>query len=150
MSSFNAPLVCEDSENEKYRKVFVEFSYERGRLGSGNILTVPKGFITDGASIPQIFWNLGLSPWGDYAKAAVLHDWLYAKQEFTRLETDNVFLEAMLALKVNGFKANLMYKMVRWFAWSAWNQHQKKGDPATIAAGTFPTFADAIFLPVAA
>lgn len=38
-------------------------------------IRVPKGFITDGASVPKMFWNL-LPPWGEYGQAAVLHDYL--------------------------------------------------------------------------
>lgn len=147
MSSFTTPLVCEDSEDESYRKVIISFTYQRGRLGSGVLLIVPKGFITDGASIPQIFWNI-LSPWGNYAKAAVLHDWLYAKQDMTKLECDNIFLEAMEALGVNWFKRNLMFTMVRWFAGPAWLEHQKRGDPEKIAAGGLPEFPDVKFLPI--
>ena len=146
MSSFNAPLICQDSENGKYRRVYLPFSYEIGSLGSGRLITVPKGFITDGASIPQMFWGLGLSPWGDYSKSAVLHDWMYASQIVTRLEADNIFLESMDALGISEIKANLMFKMVRWFAGSAWKKHKRLGHPLMIATGGFPTYSDAKFL----
>lgn len=147
MSSFNAPLIAEDSDDSKYRKIYVEYAYERGKLGSGDKIVVPKGFITDGASIPSAFWGwpFDLSPWGAYAKAAVLHDWLYAQQNFTRLECDNVFLEAMEALNINSFKRNMMFKMVRWFAQGAWDEHQRLGHPKIIAEGGLPSYADAKF-----
>lgn len=43
-------------------------------------IKIPKGFITDGATIPKIFWNI-LSPYGNYFYAVLLHDYLclYAK-----------------------------------------------------------------------
>lgn len=147
MSSFNAPLICQDSEDEIFRKVYVGFAYERGRLGSGNVIAVPAGFVTDGASIPSLFWGwpFRMSPWGPYAKAAVLHDWLYAGQTFTRLECDNVFLEAMMALAFNATKAKIMFDMVRWFGDGAWKEHQRRGDPERIARGQLPLVPEANF-----
>lgn len=38
-------------------------------------IVVPKGFVTDFASIPQPLWSLGLSPHGQYSRAAVIHDY---------------------------------------------------------------------------
>ena len=145
MSSFTAPLIAEDSDNGKYRRVYVPFSYEIGELGSGYVITVPKGFVTDGASIPGVLWGMGFSPWGEYGKSAVLHDWLYAQQKYTRLEADNLFLESMEALKVNEFKSFIMHRAVRYFAGGAWKEHKVKGHPGIIAAGGFPVYSDAVF-----
>lgn len=145
MSSFTAPIIAEDSANGKYRKIHVEFAYERGKLGSGDKIIVPKGFVTDGASVPFFLWGFGFSPWGEYSKAAVLHDWLYAQQDFTKLEADNVFLEAMEALGVSEFKRNIMFKSVRWFGNGAWKGHQKRCHPALIAEGKMPNYPDAVF-----
>jgi len=39
-------------------------------------ITVPAGFDTDYASIPRIFWPI-YPPDGEYAPAAILHDFLY-------------------------------------------------------------------------
>ncbi len=44
---------------------------------------VPKGFVTDLASIPQVFWNV-LRPDDKYAYAAIVHDYLYWTQSITR------------------------------------------------------------------
>ena len=38
-------------------------------------VTVPAGFITDGASVPRLLWWL-FPPVGRYFLAAVVHDWL--------------------------------------------------------------------------
>ncbi len=40
------------------------------------VITVPKGFLTDLASIPSLFHGL-LPPDGEYAPAAIVHDFLY-------------------------------------------------------------------------
>lgn len=49
--------------------------YEVGSLGSGRLVEVPAGFVTDGASVPRAFWAL-LPVWGRYSRAAVVHDYL--------------------------------------------------------------------------
>jgi hypothetical protein len=42
-------------------------------IGQSSVsITVPHGFVTDFASIPQPFWSL-LSPHGLYSKAAIVH-----------------------------------------------------------------------------
>jgi Protein of unknown function (DUF1353) len=46
------------------------------RIGnSTEIITVPKGFVTDLTSIPRFFWS-AFSKTGPYMSAAILHDFL--------------------------------------------------------------------------
>lgn len=78
------------------------------------IITVPKDFETNLASIPRIFWNI-LPPAGKYAKAAILHDWLYTDGKKTRRECDEILLDGMRSLDVEKWKCELMYYSVRWF-----------------------------------
>jgi hypothetical protein len=51
--------------------------YDVGAEGSGETITVPAGATTDLASIPGFAAAL-LPPDGPWAKAAVIHDFLYA------------------------------------------------------------------------
>jgi hypothetical protein len=82
--------------------------YEVGELGSGQIITVPPGYITDGASIPRYLWVF-LPSWGKYSRAAVVHDFLCTlldrgvphPQAPTRRDADVVFYEAMGVCKVS-------------------------------------------------
>jgi hypothetical protein len=62
-------------------------------------ITVPQGFITDLASIPQYFW-WALPPSGRYGHAAILHDWLYWEQACPRVIADRAFETAMAELNV--------------------------------------------------
>src|SRR5262245_17632462 len=40
-------------------------------------IIVPRKMLTDGGSIPQLFWSVpGYSPWG-YAPSYIIHDWLF-------------------------------------------------------------------------
>ena len=73
-------------------------------------IAVPAGFVTDGASVPQIFWNI-FSPFGEYFPAALIHDFLYSKSsnpqhgELTRKQADKIFLGAMrdIGVDLRGF-----------------------------------------------
>lgn len=74
---------------------------------------VPKGFITDFASIPRILWDI-LPPAGSYGKAAVIHDFLYrTKSLATRGEADAVLLEAMKVSGVDWLTRQVIYWGVR-------------------------------------
>lgn len=80
-------------------------------------LVVPKGFITDFASIPQFLWSI-LPPTGSYTKAAVLHDYLYKNGYsigFNRKSCDDMFLSAMQDLNVGFFTRKTLYYGVRMF-----------------------------------
>lgn len=124
MSSFNTPLDLQANDDGKTFTLLSEFIYELGN-DPQRIIVVPKGFITDFASVPQLFWNI-LPPWGTYGKAAVLHDWNYKKQEFTRKFCDDILMESMTTLGVPKWKRVAIYLGVRLGGWAAWNQHKKE------------------------
>jgi hypothetical protein len=76
-------------------------------------IVVPAGFLTDFASIPG--WARAIvSPFGRHAKAAVLHDWLYAIGEPGRKDVaDHVFDHAMRELAVEGWAREIMFGAVQ-------------------------------------
>jgi len=87
---------------------------------------VPKGFITDGASIPKYLRNF--FPHGGRKFApAVVHDVLYRTidHKFSREEADDLFLDAMLYNGVNKITAMIIYKAVRYFGWITWNKNRR-------------------------
>ena len=55
----------------------------------GQTFTVPKGFVSDGASIPKMFWGL-IAPCidGRTIRAAIIHDWLYSTGILSRKQAD--------------------------------------------------------------
>lgn len=66
------------------------------RIGDTDLsITVPRGFVTDMASVPQPMWSLGLTPTGRYGRAAIVHDYLYWAQGCTRSQSDRLMLKAM-------------------------------------------------------
>jgi hypothetical protein len=88
---------------------------------------IPEGFKSDGASIPKIFWSIIGSPWtGKYARAALIHDFCYWKQIFTRKISDVIFLDAMEVLRVSLWRRRIMYYSVRFCAWIIWNKHSRE------------------------
>ena len=91
-------------------------------------LTIPAGFITDGASIPRLLWPL-FSPTGKHMRAAVVHDYLYHLCKScgragvrSRKMADKLFLLAMLDSGVSPIRAKLMYWAVRVFGGSRFNR----------------------------
>jgi hypothetical protein len=82
------------------------------------LVYVPKNFVTDGASIPRVFWSI-LSPFGAYFPAALVHDFLYSSKndEFTRDEADGIFLEAMKDCGVPWHRRTIIYSAVRCAGW---------------------------------
>ena len=52
-------------------------------------ITIPKGFITDGATIPKLFWNI-LSPFGRFFKSCALHDYICLMAKLKNNEAPNL------------------------------------------------------------
>lgn len=95
-----------------------ELSYKKGiwvldKRYSREGIVVPKGFKTDLASIPRIFWSI-YPPFGLYMNAAIVHDFLY-KKHFPRKEADKLFLKIMKEDGVGWFTRTLFFLTVRTF-----------------------------------
>lgn len=90
-------------------------------------VTIPKGFLTDGASVPRMFWTFFPS-WGKYGQAACVHDFLCEYliisdngkiRNITRKECDQFFLKLMTEMQISKSKRLPMYwgvSMFRMFA----------------------------------
>jgi hypothetical protein len=117
MSKFSDKLVIEPLGDGINWEVYNPFNYQSDILDAN--ISIAKGFITDGASIPRLFWNI-LTPTGPYFQAAVVHDYLYRNQQFTRRQSDDVLLEGMWVLHCRFREYCVIYVMVRLFGWYAW------------------------------
>ncbi len=125
MSSFMDPLIVQANDNGTWT-LAEKFDYFIGTLNSGQKISIYKGFITDFASVPRIFWAI-FPPYGPhYGKAAVLHDALYEAEIFNRKKCDCIFLEAMKILGANIIMRNVIYSSVRCFGRCEWNKHTKE------------------------
>ncbi|EGS6735892.1 DUF1353 domain-containing protein, partial [Salmonella enterica] len=108
---------------EHYRwRVYEPFEFYLSDDNS-DIISVPAGFVTDLATIPRIFWTL-LPPDGKYAKAAIIHDWMYDNALRTKKEADLIFLDGMTVLGVPQWKRIIMYYAVRLFGRGMYGKEQ--------------------------
>ena len=93
-------------------------------------VVVPKGTLTDGASIPKVFWNL-LGPHGPYFLAAFLHDYAYSlagqkKLGWTRYQADMALDHAMELDGVGGATRFVIIVGVRAGGWKPYRDNRKK------------------------
>ncbi|EAO7521451.1 DUF1353 domain-containing protein, partial [Salmonella enterica] len=91
---------------------------------NSDVIEVPAGFVTDLASVPRIFWTI-LPPDGKYAKAAIIHDWMYDNALRTKKEADKIFLDGMTVLGVPKWKRIVMYLAVRIFGRGNYSRGQQ-------------------------
>ena len=124
MSSFTKPLVVKKRKDNLW-ELYTEFEYHVGAEGSGNVINVPVGFITDFASVPRIFW-IFYPPDGPWTAASIIHDYLYNIQDRDRIIVDKIFLEAMQVLGVPLLRRRIIYRAVRLFGWMPWNSGMRR------------------------
>jgi len=104
---FISPLRIEVLKGGKYQ-LLSPLGFKDGNI----LITVQKGFIYDGASIPRSLWSVVGCPM-DYAYESCLHDALYASKIFNRKECDKYLYKAMKARGVSLITAKEIYLGVR-------------------------------------
>jgi hypothetical protein len=93
---------------------------------SGNAITVPAGFVCDGASIPRILWPLAGGPFeGTHRNGALFHDYLYWRSRQgcalgTRKDADRIFYQIMRLFGHSVWSARSKWSAVRLFSGPAW------------------------------
>ncbi|WP_147367420.1 DUF1353 domain-containing protein [Fusobacterium canifelinum] len=105
-------LLVKDLRNGKF-ELFSDYVYKTKEY----LIKVPKGFVTDYASIPKLLRAIIL-PYGKHSGASVVHDWLYSSNcnlEISREQADKIFLEVLKEEKVNFLLRTLMYIVVKKF-----------------------------------
>jgi len=91
---------------------------------TGSPLTVPRGFVTDFASIPRVFWSL-LPPDGQYTYAAIIHDYLYWEQNVSKAQADRILGYVMEEFKVDAASALAISRGVQVGGGSAWAENAR-------------------------
>ena len=113
--------------NSREWELLEDLEYHVGSEVSTDVITVPKGYHTDFASVPKVFWAV-LPPFGRYSPAAVIHDYLYGLQgvlphlHYSRKRCDQIFLEAMKVMEVGWITRTMMFQALRLFGLVAWNR----------------------------
>ena len=90
-------------------------------------ITVPAGFKTDLASVPNQVWRT-FPKFSKWTGAAVVHDFLYRTQPdgISRSAADQIFRDLMKADGVTYGTVRLFYRMVVEFGGRAWDGHQRE------------------------
>jgi hypothetical protein len=87
------------------------------QLTDGKVITIPKGFEWDLASVPKFLWWL-MSPDVDSEIAYLIHDYLYINQTLPRKEADLEMYK--WAVVTNGTKNKLSARNIdNWLRWKA-------------------------------
>lgn len=106
-------------------------------------IVVPRGFVTDFASVPRmpllfaLFGNRGHA-------AAVVHDWLYQTHEtaapktrfVTKEDADYVFREALVEEGVKPWRAEAMYLAVKFCGKAHWDSGPDRKEKSDGKANT--------------
>jgi len=104
------------------RRIAEDFTYENDKYK----ITLKRGFVTNGASIPKIFWSILSSPFdGPIIYAACVHDGLYTKRTLPRKECDKLLIEMARENGYSKIKSFLVYNAVRIFGGSHWHKNSE-------------------------
>lgn len=119
MSRFLTPLDTRlVDEFDDIHELLHDFLYESDLLGT--TVCVPKGFLTDFASVPRLPLAYLLFG-GKGKKAAVIHDWFYSNHFVEREVADALLYEAMVASGYSHFVAGTFEQACRIGGESRWN-----------------------------
>lgn len=86
-------------------------------------MTIPAGFVTDGASIPWFLWAICGDPMEvPRIYAAIVHDYLYelGGTKSDRLRADEIYRDYNIALGMPKWRARIEYRALRMFGGSHW------------------------------
>lgn len=89
----------------------------------------PIVMLTDGASVPRIFWSLKWFAPCDWIDAAIIHDGMYEEhhlglRQWSFTTANLVMLEAMKAVGVPWLQRHLAFVAVQLFGWWVWNRYE--------------------------
>ena len=122
-----------------------------------DIITVPRGFVTDLTSVPRVFWSF-LPPDGPWVKAAVVHDFLYytqgdgvwykrtgisRRERYSRRAADDILREGMADRDIDAWAQFIIWAAVRVGGWIAWQRKHTKLRAKPTAAELAPSKAGA-------
>lgn len=137
MASFTNSLKTEWLPDGRHWKITETYEFHCGDAYSGLFARVPKGFVTDLASIPLgVRWLIPKA--GKNAQAAAFHDILYKTGAMIMRVDDNeksvpvsrgmcdaMMYQAMRALSVKWWRRELIYRGLQIGGWVSWSKYRK-------------------------
>jgi hypothetical protein len=99
----------------------------------GWMIKVPRGFITNYASIPRVIWSV-IPPHGKYNRPAIIHDFLYkyapidpkTGKKCTQSRADYIIREGCEAVGVRWWKKWSIWSGLRIGGWVVWRKYRKE------------------------
>ena len=97
------------------------------KLSNDLLITIKKGYKWDLSSVPRFLWGI-MPPDGDFQIGALIHDYLYENNLFSRKFADVEMHKWSSAASGTAKKSlrnidnKLRYIGVRWFGWYVWNK----------------------------
>ncbi len=121
--TIKTPMMASVTGDGKYWVLARPMVYEQPK--TKQTFTVQRGFVTDLASVPRLFWS-AVPPCGKYTPAAVVHDYLYWYQPANcdRECADTLLLVAMEESGVGELERNAIYAGVRAGGKDAWDKNK--------------------------
>jgi len=98
---------------------------------SADSITVPVGFVTDFASIPQALQSI-IRQNGPYILPAVVHDYLYWKQACTRKQADQILLLGMIENDVREIHRSAIHNAVTIAGGFAWSDNAREREAGLV------------------
>ena len=112
-----------------------ELEYRPGE-DEEELIVLPRGFVTDLTSVPRVVWSF-YPPDGPWAKAAVVHDFLYCtkgtgewhshrgitrNRPYSRKEADDLLKQAMADRRIGSWEQFVIWSAVRLFGGGGWGK----------------------------
>ena len=110
----NAPVVVQHPKDVHNWILAQKFD-----CGDGKV--IPRGFVTDFASIPRLFWNI-ITPTELGDAGPVEHDWDYRNKIGPRKRADLRLMAHMKKQKIPWWKRQAAYQLVRLWGWNSWGK----------------------------
>ncbi len=102
----------------------------RVELEDGTVITAPKNFWCDLASLPK-WTRSAASDWRQTAKAGIIHDLIYRWAHilgYTRKQADQLYRKMLIACGVSKWRARIQYRALRIGAGGAWSDWRQMPD----------------------
>lgn len=145
MTEFPAGPVLQQLDDKERWQLVQPYRYAWTEGGTNYRVTIPAGWVTDKASVPEIAWSL-IGPHELGEAAALVHDfgygcvgqwgeslvfqygdaWLAGGPTWTRERVDRLFLRMMKESGISRWKSALAYRAVRWFGGDTWRRYEAR------------------------
>lgn len=120
---FNAPPRIQRTQAQRDGRPIYILLLSLIYTGARDVFYVPRGFLSDLASVPRLFWYWFPPDDPQYAAPAILHDKFYETHEVSRKDADGIFYRQMRELKVSWIRRKLIYWAVRAAGSKAYHAH---------------------------